>query len=49
MMNTHFNGLTRGAAASGTISDGTTNFAASPTLSANLSDNSGGTVQLVKP
>jgi hypothetical protein len=49
MFNTHFNGTTRGAAASGTISDGTTNFAASPTLNGNLSDNSGGTVQLIKP
>jgi hypothetical protein len=49
MLNTHFNGITRGAAASGTISDGTTNFAPSPTLSASISDNSGGTVQLVKP
>jgi hypothetical protein len=49
MLNTHFNGTTRGAAASGTISDGTTNLASSPTLGANLSDNSGGTVQLIKP
>jgi hypothetical protein len=49
MFNTHFNGTTRGAAAAGTISDGTTNFAASPSLNANISDNSGGTVQLIKP
>jgi hypothetical protein len=49
IFNSHFNGTTRGAAASGTISDGTTNFAASPTLYAGISDSSGGTVQLVKP
>ncbi len=44
----HFNGSTRGAEASGTISDGTTNFAASPTLQATISDASGGNIQLVK-
>ena len=49
IFNSHFNGTTRGAAAAGTISDGTTNFAASPTLNAAISDSSGGTVQLIKP
>jgi len=49
IVNTHFKGTFRSAAASGTLSDGTTNFAATPTLDASLDDISTGTVQIIKP
>jgi hypothetical protein len=48
LINSHFNGNSRAAEASGTLSDGTTNFAAAPTLSAELDDAKSGTVQIFK-
>jgi hypothetical protein len=48
IVNTHFKGAFRSAAASGTLSDGTTNFAATPTLDASLDNISTGTVQIFK-
>jgi len=48
ILNTHFHGSDRAAEASGTLSDGTTNFAAAPSLSADLFNSSGGSVQLFK-
>lgn len=47
--NTHFNGDFRSAEASGTLTDGTTNFAATPTLDAQLDDVSSGDIQITKP
>jgi hypothetical protein len=46
MMNSHFTGVSRSAEASGVVTDETgTNLATPATLNANLSDNTGGTVQ----
>lgn len=46
MMNSHFTGNSRAAAASGVVTDETgANLATPPTLNANLVDSSGGTVQ----
>ena len=44
LLNSHFNGDSRAARASGTLSDGVTNFAASPTVFADLAANKGGTL-----
>jgi hypothetical protein len=50
IVNSHFNGTSRVAEASGTLSDGTSNFAASPTLLyTELLDSTGGTVQITGP
>lgn len=45
-ISTHFSGDSRGAQVSGSISDGTTNFAASPTMSGDLEITSGGMVAI---
>jgi hypothetical protein len=50
IVNTHFHGQTRSAEASGTITDETgTNVATLPTLTAELTDASTGTVQITQP
>ncbi len=46
VISTHFNGESRMAEASGTLSDGATNYAATPTLSAELMNAKGGSVQV---
>jgi hypothetical protein len=48
IVNQHFNGTSRAAEASGVLSDGSANFAATPTLDAELHDVTTGFVQLIK-
>jgi len=44
LVNSHFNGTSRAAEVSGTLSDGTTEFAAAPSLTAELDNAKSGTV-----
>jgi hypothetical protein len=46
-VNSHFNGLTREATASGTVSDGTTNFTPEPAVSAELASVRQGQVEII--
>lgn len=49
IVNARFNGTSRAADAAGTLSDGTTNFAATPTLIAELDSANSGTVSISTP
>jgi hypothetical protein len=49
ILNEHSTGTNRAAEAAGTLSDGTTNFAAAPTLNADLGNSAGGSAQITTP